>query len=117
MAERTFRAILQDWKDKTGWSEKRIADAVGVSRAAVNQWLNTKAKPDIENLPALGRLLGYDWRELAAVILGEEMAHEKPMRPDIAELLSKVAPLTPSEVARISDVVEAMHPQVKQPSR
>lgn len=113
MAEKTFRAILQDWKDKTGWSEQKIADQLGVSRAAVNQWLNTKAQPGIENLPALGRLLGRDWRELAAVILGEEVSKDRPMRPDISELLLKVSTLTPAEVGRISDVIDAMHPEVK----
>ena len=109
----TFSKILGEWKERTGWTEKRIAAEVGVSRAAINQWLNDKSSPDIRNLPALGKLLRRDWMELAAIILGEEIAHIKPMRPDLAALLAKVSSLTPSEINRLSDMIEALYPEVR----
>lgn len=104
-----FARILGDWKNTTGWTEERISNAVGVSRSAVNQWLNDKAVPDLKQLKPVGKLIGWDWRDLAATILGESTT-TMPPRAKEAELVAKAHTLTDAELDRLIVLANAMFP-------
>src|SRR5689334_16453299 len=104
----TFQQLFQAWKARTGWSEARIAERLGVSHAAVNQWLNDKARPSLGQLPALAQLMGTTWQELAAIILGEEYAVPEALRPELSALMSDATTLTEDEVNRLRQVIPAI---------
>jgi len=65
-----------------GWSQSRLAEAVGVSRPAVTQWESGATTPDPDNAALIGRALG---RSAHWIIYGEEMASRlMPVRGEVA---------------------------------
>lgn len=106
-----FQMLITNWKDRTGWTEQRIAASAGVSRVAVNNWINGKSVPELSNIPQVARMLGISWQDLAALILGQEGAAVQTMRPELAALLAKAAPLTDGELNRLTDAVDVLFPE------
>lgn len=108
-----FSQILQEWKDRVGWTDQQIADAMvpPMSRAAVNQWLNDKHPPDLSNLPALGALLGRDWVELAAIILGEKAGRVGGMSQAQASLLAQTGDLSAEQIETLQKLIEVLYPR------
>lgn len=107
-----FPKLLQAWKDRVGWTDQQIADAMEppVSRAAVNQWLNGKHPPDLTNLPALAKLLNRDWVDLAAMILGEKAGRVGGMSQAQAALIAQTSGLSDEDMQKIMAVVQALYP-------
>lgn len=114
-----FSQILQDFKDRTGWTDQRIADALtaalgrppeqAVSRAVVNQWRNDKQPPSWEFILPLCKILGWSWQDLVAVILGVPNKG-MPERNSEARLLAKMRTMNDGQVNQVIDVAEAMFP-------
>lgn len=59
-----IQQILREKRKEKGMTQEQIANALGVSTPAVNQWEKGKSYPDITILPALARLLGTDLNTL-----------------------------------------------------
>lgn len=59
-------AYVEAWIDRNyGGDKKRLADAMGVSLSAVQKWCTGETGPDLERLPALAKILGFDdWAKL-----------------------------------------------------
>lgn len=110
-----FSQIVQDFKDRTGWTDQRIADALSealgrdVSRAVVNQWRNDKQPPSWEFILPLCKILGLSWQELVAVILGVSVKG-MPERTSDIRMLAKLRTMSDGEANRLVDVAEAMFP-------
>ena len=62
--------------DAAGLSQSAVAEALGVSREAVSQWLRAQSFPRPNKLLQLGRLLGLSFSELVRV--------EDPAAPRVA---------------------------------
>ncbi|MEG1270873.1 MAG: helix-turn-helix domain-containing protein [Ruthenibacterium sp.] len=56
--------ILREKRKERGLTQTQIADMLGVSTPAVNQWERGSSYPDITTLPALARLLDTDLNTL-----------------------------------------------------
>lgn len=113
-----FSQILQEWKERVGWTDQQIADAMvpKVSRAAVNQWINDVHPPDLSNLPALGKLLNRDWVELAAIILGQE-AHRGALTENQARLLAETADMDDEEHRELMALIEILYKRKRKPPK
>lgn len=113
-----FAEIFRDWKRRVNWTEGEIANKVGVSRAAVNQWLNDVSRPSLEQLPKLSDLLGVPVLELAAIILEQPLAGTQGREPaadgeELRALLAKARTLDDAEVARLNKMIEVLYPTAK----
>jgi transcriptional regulator with XRE-family HTH domain len=103
----SFPTLLREYKRRTGSTEDEIAARCGVKRVTVNNWINGKNPPDLSNIPAIARMLGMDWKDIAAMILGEQGGEQPPIRPEEALVHSQAHPLTPGELTRLSGMIEA----------
>ncbi|MEZ5592676.1 MAG: helix-turn-helix transcriptional regulator [Gammaproteobacteria bacterium] len=62
--------------DKAGLTQTAVADALGVSKEAVSQWLNDKSFPRPNKLLQLGKLLNLSFDDL--------VIKEDPFAPKVA---------------------------------
>lgn len=89
-----------------GWKKRQLADAVGVSAAAVTQWeqADTKGlKP--ENLVAVAHALGVltDW-----LATGKGPMHD-PVSSEMKELMEAYLSVPPSRRALAHKMLKALH--------
>ncbi len=59
-----FPTKMKEERIKRGWTQKKVADVVGLTTAAVSDIENGKAKPSYKVLCALEDLFGLTHREL-----------------------------------------------------
>jgi len=45
MADRDILSLVRDIRQKTGWTQERLAQEIGVSFSTVNRWERGKRKP------------------------------------------------------------------------
>jgi transcriptional regulator with XRE-family HTH domain len=62
MKARTLPALLAPY------NQTRIAEHVGVTRAAVNDWAHNRTSPGTENLPKLAEILRVDLGDLTRIV-------------------------------------------------
>ena len=55
---------LKDRREKQGYTQQRLALAVGVTQTAISLIENGERKPSVKVARRLGSLLGFDWTEL-----------------------------------------------------
>lgn len=53
-------------RKNAGLTQQALADAIGVSRAAVANWETGFSRPEVENAKALGKALGLTLDEIFA---------------------------------------------------
>ena len=76
MQKRLNTDAAQQAIDKAGLTQTAVADALGVSKEAVSQWLKAKSFPRPNKLLQLGKLLGLSFDEL--------VIRDEPNAPKIA---------------------------------
>ncbi len=69
-----FASKLKNLRKKTGFSQEKLADKLGVSRQAVTKWETENGIPDIENIIAISKLFDVSIDDL---LLDEEVKKEK----------------------------------------
>ncbi len=69
-----FSSKLKRIRKKTGFSQEKLAEKIGVSRQAVTKWETGNGIPDIENLVNISKLFNISLDEL---ILEKEIKKEK----------------------------------------
>ena len=65
---RRFGQALQRAREECGLSQRRLADALGVSQASVSQWLLGQTAPRPERVAALERVLRMEPNSLAQLL-------------------------------------------------
>lgn len=60
----TFAQKLKELRNRSGMSQEKLAEKVGVSRQAITKWETDKGAPEMENLMALSDLYGVSVDEL-----------------------------------------------------
>ena len=60
----TFAQKLKELRTRSGMSQEKLSEKVGVSRQAVTKWETDKGAPDMDNLMALSDLFGVSVDEL-----------------------------------------------------
>lgn len=63
-----FAAWLQEQVTSRDWTERELAERVGVSRAAVCRWLAGNRVPNAVSLPLLADALSVPWPVVASVL-------------------------------------------------
>ncbi len=69
-----FASKLKNLRKKTGFSQEKLADKLGVSRQAVTKWETENGIPDIENIIAISKLFDMSIDDL---LLDEVVKKEK----------------------------------------
>lgn len=73
-----FCKKLSELRKKSGLSQEKLAELVGVSRQAVTKWESGKSNPDTENLVRLAEIFGVSIDELCT---GEEPKPKAKIHP------------------------------------
>ena len=68
----TLGERISELRKKSGISQEKLAETVGVSRQAVTKWENGNANPDTENLIKLRGIFGVSLDELCGVITDDK---------------------------------------------
>jgi transcriptional regulator with XRE-family HTH domain len=68
----TLGATFRECRWSRGLDQMDAAAEVGVSVAAYCGWENNLQQPDLRNIPAANRFLGFDWR-LPSTTLGDRI--------------------------------------------
>lgn len=55
----TYGDELRDMRRSFGWSQERLADALGVDVSTISRWERSKTKPALAHGPRIGRLLRH----------------------------------------------------------
>lgn len=76
---------IRDGRLRLGKTEQQFADAIGVSRGAVQQWEKGTTAPNRKRQPAVAALLGMSVAELMS---------EQPPAIDMEPVLQKISPPT-----------------------
>lgn len=64
MAKASMGEIISTLRKEKGWTQKNIADELGITDKAVSKWERNLALPDIATIPKLAELLGVSVEEL-----------------------------------------------------
>jgi transcriptional regulator with XRE-family HTH domain len=109
--ERRFAARLKRVRELRGWTQDQLADAMGVSKAAVRLYEAEKSEPRWVAVSRLIDRLGIaywvftrdeiDWRDVERVILEKRIrdTYERPYEPDIRPGKDNVNDNVPQRVA------------------
>lgn len=64
MAKLTMGEMISTLRREKGWTQKNIADELGITDKAVSKWERNLALPDITTIPKLAELLDVSVEEL-----------------------------------------------------
>ena len=64
MAKLTMGEMISALRREKGWTQKNIADELGITDKAVSKWERNLALPDIATIPKLAELLDVSVEEL-----------------------------------------------------
>ena len=64
MAKASMGEIISSLRKEKGWTQKNIADELGITDKAVSKWERNIALPDIATIPKRAELLGVSVEEL-----------------------------------------------------
>lgn len=64
MAKASMGEIISTLRKEKGWTQKNIADELGITDKAVSKWERNIALPDTATIPKLAELLGVSMEEL-----------------------------------------------------
>lgn len=73
-----FGERLKMLREKTGVSQQKIADIVGLTQQAVGKWENSKAEPDLATVAKLADFFGCS----TDYLLGKDPDPQPPATPD-----------------------------------
>ena len=69
-----FAAILGEWMDKNGYSQRRAAKELDCSATAVRSWMETEAAPGFEHIEKVAERIGMTVEGLVAEIRGVNLS-------------------------------------------
>ena len=61
---RTNDSLIAQARIAKGWTQKRLADAIGTSQPCVGEWETGVRNPKINTLKRIAEALGVDWTTL-----------------------------------------------------
>ena len=67
----TLGELIRNRRELLGLTQQQLADTVGVSQPAVNQWENDAARVSWDNIGPLARALGVSAASLAALMVDD----------------------------------------------
>lgn len=91
MAKASMGEIISSLRKEKGWTQKNIADELGITDKAVSKWERNLALPDIATIPKLAELLGVGVEELMQAKTAPIPAAKGTVK--IVDLILKVVPL------------------------
>lgn len=86
-----IRASLERHIAESGYSQKEIAEKLGVSKSSVTNWIKGKNSPDVELVLPICRLLNISVREFYGEPDIEETPTTKKSPSDLSEEAQKIA--------------------------
>lgn len=86
-----IRASLERHIAESGYSQKEIAEKLGVSKSSVTNWIKGKNSPDVELVLPICRLLNISVREFYGEPDTEETPITKKSPSDLSEEAHKIA--------------------------
>ena len=92
MAKASMGEVISSLRKAKGWTQKNIADELGITDKAVSKWERDVALPDIATIPKLAELLGVSVEELLQAKVSQLPAVREAGR--IVNSILKVVPLT-----------------------
>ncbi|WP_010094452.1 helix-turn-helix transcriptional regulator [Ornithinibacillus scapharcae] len=63
-----LRSRIKEWIVRSGYTNERLAEELGVSRETVSKWANSKSFPGVKTLWTLSRKFGCKVDELYEII-------------------------------------------------
>src|SRR3990170_6866938 len=93
----TLGAAFRVRRWSRGVDQKQAAQEIGVSVKTYCGWETNRSEPDLSNIPAAIRFLGFDWRP-QSVILGERIRRARTAAGLSIKALAAVVGLDPSTV-------------------
>lgn len=72
---------IMDLRKKSGWSQEKLADRLGISRQSVSKWETGESIPDIDKIIRMSEL----WNVSTDYLLKEEEVLEESGIPESAE--------------------------------
>lgn len=91
MAKASMGEIISSLRKEKGWTQKNIADELGITDKAVSKWERNIALPDIATIPRLAELLGVSVEELMQAKVTTAPAAKESGR--IWDIILKAVPL------------------------
>ena len=91
MARSSMGERISSLRKEKGWTQKNIADELGITDKAVSKWERDIALPDIATIPKLAELLGVSVEELMQAKAAPVPAVKETQR--ILDIVLKAAPL------------------------
>lgn len=91
MAKASMGELISTLRKEKGWTQKNIADELGITDKAVSKWERDLALPDIATIPKLAELLGVSVEELMQAKAVPAPAVKGSVK--ILDLILKVVPL------------------------
>lgn len=64
-----FGQRFRDARKENGYTQKQIADMLGIEQSNISDWENNISRPEYENLIALARLYGETLESLLGIEL------------------------------------------------
>ena len=98
-----IRASLERHIAESGYSQKEIAEKLGVSKSSVTNWIKGKNSPDVELVLPICKLLNISVREFYGEPDREEPLPIKKSPSDLSEAGTKKTSLYSSEAMRLAE--------------
>jgi transcriptional regulator with XRE-family HTH domain len=84
MDPKVFGARLKELRERTGQTQKALADRAGISQRAVSHWEQGLREPSWSNVLALAEALGVDCQAFQEPPAGQpEPRRGRPPKPDV----------------------------------
>lgn len=114
--------ILTELRNKRGFTQDQMADALGVKRPRYSSWENDIAKPDIEMLQKIAKfhnvtpdyLLGFESEQIPKWATTKDRHDFKKMLEDDSDLMFDGVPISNEDRQRIKDVLTGLFWEAKQ---
>lgn len=104
-----IRANLERYISESGYTQKEVAERLGVSQSSVTNWVKGKNSPDVNLVMPICNLLNIT----VGQFYGEEEAKKEPPIVSDGELLDqeiirRLAQLTPEELEKVDAFVQGL---------
>ena len=86
-----IRASLERHIAESGYSQKEIAEKLGVSKSSITNWIKGKNSPDVELVLPICKLLNISVREFYGETNAEEPGSTKKASSDLSEEAHRIA--------------------------
>ena len=99
-----FAENLKFYMNRLGYTQKDIAEKLGVTQQAVNIWCTGKGSPRLDKAQTLAQLLNVKMTDLTE----ERHPKEQTERPDLQKLMDKLALCDKEQLNAIEGIIDIM---------